>query len=370
MKLWDSFLKELKLASRGFYFYVEILLAVIILVVLLFIVPEEFDSKTTEYLYYDMSQEAYEALMEPEFFEIDLDGKAEIVEFESKGETYSAKYYESDDKKIYVMGSREEVIKLAENEQEIGAAMTFDETTFKMYYEYYIQGYETQRLKNIYLVLHNNDWDTLKEIKNNRDIRSLGTYDQLGDRENTLPVILVFNGSLMGLFIIAAYIFLDKHEGVIKAYAVTASSVWQYLMSKAGVILVTSILSTLLVVIPIMGTQPNYLLLLVLLLTSGFFASALGLLIASFYDHLMKAFGAIFIVMILFMLPSISYFMPSWEPTWLKIFPTYSLIQGFKEVLIQNGDARYVLLSSLAYLVVGVVLFLLANKRFKKTLTV
>ena len=37
----------------------------------------------------------------------------------------------------------------------------------------------------------------------------------------------------MGFFIIAAYIFLDKKEGVIKAYAVTPSPVWKYLLSKS-----------------------------------------------------------------------------------------------------------------------------------------
>ena len=45
MKLWSSFVKELTVASRGFYFYVEIAMAAILLFVILFVVPEEFVSK-------------------------------------------------------------------------------------------------------------------------------------------------------------------------------------------------------------------------------------------------------------------------------------------------------------------------------------
>ena len=53
MKLWSSFVKELIIASRGFYFYIEVVMAFIFLLLLLFAVPEQFDSKEDEYLYLD-----------------------------------------------------------------------------------------------------------------------------------------------------------------------------------------------------------------------------------------------------------------------------------------------------------------------------
>lgn len=370
MKLWHSFIKEIKLSSRGYYFYIEIFMAVILLAVLLTVVPEEFTSQSTEYVYFDLPEGMVNEVKK-ETLKDDLDGKEEIVEIKSGKEVISAELYESEKKKIYFVNDEESVIKLGETERPLLSAVVSLDDEGKLYYKYYLQGYESERLKNLYLIIHNKDVDTLQEANDNQEVRSLSTnYNTLTDRENIVPAFLAINGSLMGLFIIAAYIFLDKEEGIIKAYAVTASSVWEYLMSKVGVIITTSILSSLIIVIPVMRLQPNYLLLLLLLVTSGFFASSLGLLIASFYNNMMKAFGAIYFVMIAMLLPNIAYFIPSWEPGWVRVIPTYPLIQGFKESIMKNGDTNYILMASLGFLIVGSVIFLIANKRFKKTLTV
>ena len=97
--------------------------------------------------------------------------------------------------------------------------------------------------------------------------------------------------------------------------------------------------------------------------------ASLGLLVASFFDTIAKAFGVMYGIMIVLMVPAFSYYIPSFDPLWLRFFPTYPMLQGFKEILL-NGDGAYVLTYSLAFLAGGLALFLLANIRFKKTLTV
>lgn len=369
MKLWHSFVKELKLSSRGFYFYIEIFMAVLLLVILLFVIPKEFVSKQTEYIYFDLPEKLTQGYID-DIIKEELDGKSERVYIKSNGEKISVEFYETDEKKYYITDNKENLIELTKTKRPlVGAVISLDNSN-NIHFEYYLQGYESQRLKNIYLVFHNKDLNLIKEESDNQVVRSLSSdYHILNDRENVIPSILTFNGSLMGLFIIAAYIFLDKQEGIIKAYAITASSVWHYLMSKVGVILVTSTISCFIIVVPIMGLQPNYPLMLLLLITSGFFVSALGLVIASYYKNLMQAFGAIYVVMMALMLPSIAYFIPSWEPLWIKVIPTYPLIQGFKETILENGDTTYTVLVSLGFLVVGLILFLFANRRFKQTLS-
>ncbi|WBW95637.1 ABC transporter permease [Oceanirhabdus sp. W0125-5] len=369
MKLWHSFIKELKLSSRGFYFYVELFMAIILLVVLLFVIPKEFVSKSSEYLYFDLPEAMVNQYKE-EILKEDLDGKAELVEIKSKKDTIKAEFYESSDTKLYVVKNKAQLIQLAETERPLVGAVISLNDEGKVHYEYYLQGYESERLKNLYRIIHNTDLNLIKDEIDKQEVRSLSTgYGQLNDRENVIPSFLTFNGSLMGLFIIAAYIFLDKKEGIIKAYAVTSSSVWQYLMSKVGVIITTTILSSLIIVIPVMGLKVNYLALLILLITSAFFASSLGLLVASFYKNMMQSFGAIYVLMIAMLLPNIAYFVPSWEPLWIKFIPTYPLIQGFKECIVENGDISYTLMASFGFLVVGLLLFILSNIRYKKTLT-
>ena len=372
MKLWHSFKKDLKLASKSWYFYIEIGMAIIIIAILLVVVPEEFDSKTDEYIYMEDLPEVFENYLYSMMLEDDLDKEIEIVELEIDDSMVTADLFETEDTRAYFIDDKEAVIKFAEDEREFSAIMYLDENN-ELAYKYYMQGYESERLKNLYLVLHNKkvDVDTLKEHTDNQVVKKMyEDYQVLGDRENLVPVILTFNGSLMGLFIIIAYIFLDKQEGVIKAYAVTASKVWQYLMSKVGVLIVVSSVTSVLITIPIMGLQPNYLLMLIFIIASGFFAASLGLVVASYYEEVMQAFGVIYIMMIFLIIPNISYLTPSWEPSWIKVIPSYAMLESFKEIILKNGNTGYVLMTSSVFLGLGILLFLFANYRFKKTLTV
>lgn len=367
MKLFSSFIKELKLASRGFYFYIELFMAVLILAVFLFLVPNNFSNTSTEYVYLDLPSQASELFIE-EILKEDLDGKAEAVTIEVGDEEKEARLFTTEDKEIYLVNSREDVIYMAEAEREIAAVIKLDANN-ALAYEYYLQGYESDKFKNLLKILHVASNDTIETAMNNQDVRALDeNFKTLSDRENMMPSVLVFNGSLMGLFIIASYIFLDRKEEVIMAYAVTPSPVWQYLMSKVGVILVTTIFSSFLVLIPIMGTQPDYILLFILLVTTAFFSSALGLLIASFYKTITQAFGAIYGIMLLMILPNVAYFLPSWNPAYVKLIPTYPMLEGFKSVLLGNNDWPYVLTISGGFLLVGIILFFISNSRYKKTL--
>ncbi len=369
MKLLSSFKKELILASRGFYFYVEVIFALIVLAVLLFAIPENFSNITTEYLYFNLPQQGKEIYIN-NLLENDLDSKSEIVEMEAGGKTFDAELIVTDESRIYIVDSEEAVRTLADSERNLGAVIELNDDD-QLYYKYYLQGYESTRLKNLISILFNESTEVLEDRFDNQEVRPLSTdYEPLSDRENTIPPLMAFSGSLMGMFIMASYIFLDKKEGVIEAYAVTPSSVWRYLMSKVFVILLTSVISGLIIIMPVMGFKINYGLLLLLLLTTGFFASTLGLLIASFYDNIMKAFGVIYMLFFILMVPAIAYFIPGWDPAWVKILPTYPMLQGFKEIILPNGNIAYPLITSAGFLVVGIVLFFITNIRFKKTLSV
>ncbi|MBN2557420.1 MAG: ABC transporter permease [Clostridia bacterium] len=368
MKLWYSFLKELQLSSKGFYFYIEILMALIMLVVVLFVIPENFDKRSTEYIYVGLPKPASEAML-GKLLDSDTDGIVESVTIKVKDEELSTDYYESDESKVYLAKSESDLIKLADSKKQPGVAISLDEAG-SLHYKYYLQGYESQKLKNLYMVSASKDLASLQEGINGQEVRSMsGDYEVLSDRANTIPALLTFNGSFMGMFIIAAYIFLDKSAGIIKAYAVTASTVWQYLMSKVLVITLTTIITSLIVVIPALGGKPDYPLLLLFLVTTGFFASALGLLVSSFFKSLNQSFNAIFVLIIAMMLPSIAYFIPSWEPFWIRFIPSYPILQGFREIILDNGDASYVLFASLGFFVAGSLLFIWSNHRHKGLLT-
>lgn len=368
MKLWSSVKKELLIASRGFYFYVELLMAFILLFVLLLVVPEHFVNKHEEFLYLAIPDPAIRAAYIETFD--DLDGQPEPVVFKIGKDEITTQLYESQDAKLHVLANESDMIRLAEDRHLYGATIQLDPADGQWHYTYYLQGNETSRLKQLLLVLHAQDDAIVFPAAESQPVETLASdLVLLSDRENLLPVFLAFNGALMGFFIIAAYIFLDKKEGVIKAYAVSPSPLWQYLLSKVLVLTLTMLVTSLLLVVPLMGLKVHYPLLVWFLVTTGFFASGLGLVVAGYFDDMAQSFAVLFLIMISLMLPALAYFSPSWNPAWLKLLPSYYIIYGFREILRQ-ADLGFVARLSATFLAGGAALFAWAHARFRRTLTV
>jgi len=395
MKLLSNYLKEMKIAARGFYFYIEIAMAIILLAILLLAVSETSTSNREQFIYNDMPQKIAEYLKDRgiEKGEARL---ADSTEFKLKPagfeitnqETGETTTYDFDDEKIveletiemldsstgeldetvYYVETEADMIRLAYRESEMGVTVVMNPYG-KVSNKYYLQGYETDRLKSLLYILQNESRDVVNAKKDKQVVRTIEVTETLNNRENLVPIFIAYMGSLMGFFIVMAYIFYDKAEGVIRAFAVTPSSIWKYLISKIFVILTTVVVSSSIITIPVMGGQPNYLLFYIFLIITTFAIASLGLLVASFFDSISKAFGVMYAIMISLMIPAFSYYIPSFDPLWLRFFPSYPLLQGFKEIML-NGDAGYVLTYSLVFLVGGLGLFILADIRFKKTLTV
>ncbi|MFC1897187.1 ABC transporter permease [Chloroflexota bacterium] len=395
MKLLSNYIKEMKIAARGFYFYIEIGMAVILLAILLFAVSETSTSNSKQFIYNDMPQKIAEYMKDKSIEDGDArlanatEFKLKPAEFEiTNRETGETTAYDFDDEKIieletfemldsstgerngtvYYVETEEDMIRLTYSESDMSATVAMDPYG-KVSNKYYLQGYETDRLKSLLYILQNESRNVVNAKKDKQAVRTLEVMETLNNRENLVPIFIAYMGSLMGFFIVMAYIFYDKAEGVIRAFTVTPSSIWKYLISKIFVILTTVVVSSSVITIPVMGGQPNYLLFYVFLIVTTFALASLGLLVASFFDNISKSFGVMYAIMISLMIPGFSYYIPSFDPLWLRFFPSYPLLQGFKEIML-NGDTGYVLTYSFVFLVGGLILFVLANIRFKKTLTV
>lgn len=395
MKLLSSYFKEMKIAFRGFYFYIELFMAVLLLVLLLVAVSDKSVSKAKEFLYYDMPQQIEKVIIQQEIdkgalklidpvefklkaleFEVTNEETGKKIPYNFKKKIISLTAYEKYDLEtgklnttVFITDNEKDLIRLAYQEKKLGASVVinnYGETSYK----YYLQGYETEKFVDLIYILHNESPGVLEEAVKSQTVTKLGEIQTLTTRENLVPLIVVFMGSLMGFFIVMAYIFLDKSEGVIRAFAVTPSSVVTYLLSKTLVIMTTVAVSSSIITIPILGAQPNYPLFYLLLLISTFAFASLGLLIASFFDTISKSFGILYFLMIALMIPAFSYLIPSFDPVWLRFFPTYPLLQSMKEIFMVTTDVGYVLIYSGVFLAGGILLFVLANIRFKKTLTV
>ncbi len=344
MKLWYNFRKDMALSSKSFYFYIELAMAFIFIAVILFVVPENFDSNITVYTYLDIDEQ-YE------------DMAIDALE-------------EADDEFIILDSEQDVRVKLEDERSSVGLVVSLKDN--KADYEFILQGYENQKFRNIIETSINTAY--AQEMPNYKSVTKVTTLEnnteKLSDRLNMLPVYLTLNAAFMGLFIIAAYIFLDKEEGTIKALAVTPASMWHYLFSKLGIMLVSGLVSGLIVTIFIAGTKANYLHLVLLLIACNAFGSSIGLFIASFFDTITKAMGWLYMMIIIMSISVVSYYMPAFSPLVIKVLPSYPMLFAFRETLYYQGDLSFIYANVIGFSVLAVIFFVWSNYRFKKTLTV
>ncbi|WP_422486090.1 ABC transporter permease [Gudongella sp. DL1XJH-153] len=344
MRAWYSFLKDLKVSFKSLYIYIEIIMALVIVLVFVFVLPDDFSPNLTGYVYISDSVKEY------------------LTEDELRGLQEEENLVEVEDKSL-IPGM------LKKDRNSIGFSLYHEEG--KMVYDIVLQGYEGEEAKKLLqegIMAYMATEFELFESK----IQYLTLEDdneKLSDRINLLPVFLMVNTAFMGLFIVSTYIFMDKEEGTIKALAVTPTRIWEYLLGKVGVILVTGLATGMLTVFLIMGNQVHYLQLFVLLAASNVFGTSAGLLLSSFYDNIMKSMSAMYLTIMTFLMGAIPYFLPGFSPWFIKILPSYPMVFSFREVFLENPDAGYVYRSSLLFIVLAIILFAMANQRFKKTIT-
>ena len=75
-------------------------------------------------------------------------------------------------------------------------------------------------------------------------------------------------------------------------------------------------------------------------------------------------------VVIILGIASVSYYMPAFSPKIITLLPSYPMLFAFREVFFDNPDVSFIYYNVIGFFGAGIVLFLLANYRFKRTLTV
>ncbi len=399
MKLWSNYCKEMKIAARGFYFYMEFFVAVIILLVLLFVVPTESTAISEEIVFADITAEQLTALMDIDtdegytVLEEDVNFKVKpasltYTDMETGEETtltftdtkeiavlHYAVYDPDTDVQTsskYFVDNFEDLLRIAYTEKLTAAMMYYGEDGLD-YYQYILFGYETTRYQNLLSAIHGSV-ETSALLAALDDAQSatitLAEIEQLNNRQNYIPPMLVMMNAMMGMMIIIAYISVDKAEGVLKALSVAPIGLGNYLASKTLVVMTTVVLSNTIIALPIMGGQPNYALFFLISIAMCALSCAIGVLLSTFFADLEGAFNAILVFCIAMLLPMITYLFPAFHPVWMDFLPTYPMLMAMKESLMAAPDVGYVLICSAAMLGISAVLYVISVVRFRKTLTI
>lgn len=339
-RLGALFQKDLALGIRNYYIAIMLFTAVLLVLLVRFVIPEETSIKPT--VYYAV---------------------------ESEAERVFAGMYELMDQKGR-MESREEIVRSMEgNINSLG--MVFKIKDRKPTVEYILQGHENEKIKNLLVLpvqaLFNPARQDDLQIETIR-IKAVTEENDQTFNMMLLPLLVLFEPALLGLMLLATMIFMEKEEKTIQAYAVTPGQLAEFLVSKVCFILLMSLISASIIVAFTLGIGSNFILLLLVVGISSIFSSTLALVIASFFDNLSKAMMWLMFATIVLTVPMISYFMPGFAPVWIRIMPTYPLLFVIQEVLFPTGNNDMIVSTLVLFSILSGVLFGISVLRYRGNL--
>jgi ABC-2 type transport system permease protein/fluoroquinolone transport system permease protein len=168
-----------------------------------------------------------------------------------------------------------------------------------------------------------------------------------------VPIFLAFEVGILGFLLVAVFVFQEKQEGTIRAYRVTPGGLWPYIASKTAVFTILAILYGVVVVVVARGLRANWLAILALVVWASAFMTVFGLGFAAWFRNLSHWFFPGLAVLVLNMLPFFAYIYPVFNPNWVRVIPSYSLVFALREALFPTGDTaliRETLYTGLAWL--------------------
>jgi len=160
--------------------------------------------------------------------------------------------------------------------------------------------------------------------------------------QGLVPVVLSFEVVLLGFMLVAVLVFQEKQEGSIRAYRVSPGGTLEYILAKTGVNVLLSVLYSLLIVPFTLGLGVNYPSLLALVVLVSLLMTLVGLATSVFFNNISEfLFLAVGLILAVFMLPIISYFFPSFAPSFLTWIPSFPAVFGAREILFPTGKTGY-----------------------------
>ena len=157
-----------------------------------------------------------------------------------------------------------------------------------------------------------------------------------------VPIALVFEVVLLGFFFAAVMMFQEKQEATLKAYRVTPAGAWNYILSKNLLFIVLSVVYGLPLLLVGFGLSVNYGMLFLVIILTASMMTLLSLIIAVFFRNLSEWFFVGVAILVINSLPSISYAMPSFSPTWMTWIPSYPAVFAVRDVLFNQANWSHI----------------------------
>ncbi|MFW5776393.1 MAG: ABC transporter permease [Spirochaetota bacterium] len=189
-----------------------------------------------------------------------------------------------------------------------------------------------------------------------------GLRDEIPFNKRLMPLVLMVMVGILGLFIMVSLLGQERGDQTIRAFRVSPGGIWTFMASKHLMVLLTGLTTFSILYLPMMGFA-GYLPSLVIILLTIVLGSSMGAILAAYFDNPMASIGWVLLLMLVFNLPTISLFAPVFSPVWLRAIPTYHTLFGLDAAMFPDNNAHVVRrsagilagLSAALYLVSGLI---------------
>lgn len=387
-KILNLVIQDTKIMFRTWFIYSLIFMCVVIIVLVNFIIPSEMNIMSKEIFFYE-------------------DG-SDILELAVKVVIYQDSSYKTIEEKEnaikeHIKSSKEELREaVVEDVNRIGIAIEggLDNTILTIIHH----GIESEKILNLiesmlgYVIkqlkivkvneedirnsltdpgkllnLINNFINSEKSQELNNDVNYHTDFlreesESVSINKGLIPPFLVMEVIMLAFMIISIMVLQEKTDGSIKAYRVSPSGIWIYMASKLIIAVLMGLIYGFILIVFTIGFNVNYLYLFIILFLSCLLLSIMGLAISVFFNSLSDWVFGFLGVMIVLVLPMISYFNPAFSSPLINWIPAYPIIFGVREIVFPTGKDSMVLTIFLILAIECVIFFIISYFTVKKKL--
>lgn len=343
--------KDMILGIKDIFILLEIIFAVFIMLLLLFLIPEDIKIEGTVYIY-----------DKPGIVEQFVENSIGLEEMEKqRGEFY--------------VDSREELIAgMEENRSALG--LILDQTpdgTYSIelltqpYTSEWIVRYIEMEMEDLMSILHPPYGAYPMDVYESLRITSLqwGLRDELPFNQRVLPPIIFMMVGVMGMFAMVSLIGQERTDLTLRAYRVAPGSLMEFIASKHLVIIITSMICFSILYLPMMGFRGFLPAMLITFLTVVM-GSTVGIILGSFFRNPMSAMLWIMLMLIVLALPVISLFSPIFSPFWLQLIPSFHTVFGLDAAMFPDNNSHMIWRGVIILAIIDVIMLPLSTGIFSR----
>jgi len=321
--------KDIFLGVKDVFVLMEIGFAVFMVLLLVFVVPEEIDTENTVFIHDSTGM---------------IERVAESVDME---ETQALGDFLVDSRAAVVEG-------MIENRSALGVVLGMTaqgrieaELLRQPYTPQGVVDYIELEMTDLFSMLAPGAAGYSQEVGESVRVTALDGEGrgQVPFNQRLLPIVLFFMVGVIGLFSMISLIGQEREEQTLQAYRVTPAGLWSFYASKQVMLLLVGIVTFSILYIPMMGLA-GYGKALVIMGLTILMGSSLGAIIGSFFADPMSAIGWVFLALMVLGLPSVSILAPVFSPWFMRLIPSYYTLFGVDAAMFAT-DARLVWQSAL-----------------------